>query len=292
MSFDVYQAVTDRLVAQLEKDVGEWRMPWHGEGLQLPKSVAGRHYRGINIPVLWVAAEAKGYASPIWATYRQWSETGAQVRKGERSTMVVVWKEFDATPKDDDDNGRRFVARAFNVFNAEQVDDFEAPTPDIIHLPDSERIAHLDAFFAGLGATVIYGGNRAFYRHKRNDGTGDEIHMPPFSSFFSAWHFYATLGHEHIHWVGAPDRLNREFGRFGDQAYSFEELVAEWGAAYLCAILGLDNEPRADHAAYMQGWLAILRKHPRAVFTAASKAQQAVDYLIGKQQQTEVDEAA
>ena len=116
--------------------------------------------------------------------------------------------------------------------------------------------------------------------------------MPPFSSFISAWHFYATLGHEHIHWVGAPDRLNREFGRFGDQAYSFEELVAEWGAAYLCAILGLDNEPRADHAAYMQGWLAILRKHPRAVFTAASKAQQAVDYLIGKQQQTGVDEAA
>jgi antirestriction protein ArdC len=284
---DIYQTITDRIVAQIEQGAGAWRMPWHTKHgateMQLPRNVvSGRAYRGVNVPMLWGAAQAFGYESPFWATYKQWSERSCQVRKGEKATMVVFWRTYKVDRDDSgDDEGddKRLVVRAYFVFNAAQVDGFsvetvtKGETPE--DLSEDQRIASADAFFAATGSTVRHGGNRAFYTTG-----GDFIQMPEFGQFDEPVSYYSTLAHEHTHWSGHKARLDRQFGaRFGDQAYAFEELVAELGAAYLCGVLGLANEPRADHAAYLDSWLKVLKGDKKAIFTAASRSQAAVDYL-------------
>jgi antirestriction protein ArdC len=249
----------------------------------LPVNVTGRAYRGINVPLLWATADAFGYASPIWGTYKQWQERGAQVRKGEKSTMIVFWKKLSYATKNDEgeeETSERLMARGYFVFNAAQVDGYVAkPTKAIGDLPESERIANAESFFTATGSTVRHGGNRAYYTT-----SDDHIQMPEFGQFRDGISYYSTLGHEHVHWTGHKARNNREFGkRFGDNAYAFEELVAELGAAFICAELGLTNEPREDHAAYIASWLGCLKADKRAIFTAASKAQAAADYLLGLQ---------
>jgi len=159
------------------------------------------------------------------------------------------------------------------VFNASQVDG--APASSHEDLPESERIAQAETFFNALSGTVIYEGDQAYYSNSE-----DAIHMPAFTKFKSAAGFYGTLAHEYGHWVGAPTRLNRDLtGRFNDQKYAMEELVAELTSAMLCAHLALPLEPRTDHAPYVQNWLTVLRNDTRAIFTAASKAQDAANYL-------------
>jgi antirestriction protein ArdC len=289
---DIYQTVTDRIVAMLEKGAGEFRCPWHhreGErsAISTPFNVTtGRAYRGVNVPLLWATADAFGYRSNLWGTYKQWHERGAQVRKDEKATMIVFWKTYQVETSDDDgDDGKRLTAKAYPVFNADQVDGYDAANTKpvarpIWELPESERAAGAETFFAEAGSVVRHGGNRAYYT------TGDDhIQMPEFAQFHNAQAYYATLAHEHVHWSGNKKRLDREFGkRFGDQAYAFEELVAELGSAFLCAQLGLENEPRQDHAAYLASWLRVLKDDKRAIFTAASKAQAAADYLQSLQE--------
>jgi antirestriction protein ArdC len=248
---DLYQTVTDRIVLMIERGADEWRMPWHaapaGESslpVAMPRNVTGRAYRGVNVPLLWAAAEAFGYASPVWATYKQWHERSAQVRKGEKSTLVIFWKWIEVANDDDgpdDDPATRLIARGYSVFNAAQVDGFDAKSiATKREVSEPERIDAAETFFCNSGAIVRHGGNRAFYTT-----AGDYIQMPEFRQFIAADRYYSVLAHEHVHWTGAEKRLNREFGkRFGDQAYAFEELVAELGAAFLCADLGLSNEPR------------------------------------------------
>jgi antirestriction protein ArdC len=298
---DIYQTVTDRLIMMLEKGAGEFRCPWHhrdGErsAIAMPINITGRVYRGINVPLLWATADAFGYRSTVWATYKQWQEQGAQVRKGEKAAMVVFWKKlsFVTGTKDEtgeDETSERMMARAYFVFNADQVDGYDASKPvarPIDDLPESERIVGAEAFFAATGSVIRHGGNRAYYT------TGDDhIQMPEFGQFHDGVAYYSTLGHEHVHWTGYKSRCHREFGkRFGDMAYAFEELVAELGAAFLCAQLGLSNEPRTDHASYLASWLRVLKDDKRAIFTAASKAQAAVDYLHSLQVDEEMRLAA
>lgn len=290
---DIYETVTSKIVAMIEAGAGEWRMPWHADpgkardGILMPVNLAsGKPYRGINVPLLWATADTFGYSSPVWATYKQWAEKGAQVRKGEKSSMIVFWKQV-ASRSDDDDSeperkhGHHMMARGYFVFNAGQVDGYDGKLPVKValpaELPEGQRIAAADAFFGRVGAIVRHGGNRAFY-----SPAGDFIAMPEFRQFLDAHGYYATLAHEHCHWTGAKTRCDRieAFGkRFGDEAYAFEELVAELGAAFWCASSGLSNEPRPDHAAYLASWLRTLNHDKRAIFTAASKAQAAVDYL-------------
>ena len=285
---DLYQSVTDRIVSMIERGTGDWRMPWHGStsgNISMPHNVTGRTYRGVNVPPLWAAAEAFGYASPVWATYKQWQERGAQVRKGEKSTLVIFWKRIEVAsePEDaggDGDSETRLIARGYAVFNAAQVDGFDPKSTDGMGKRSEPRpIDAAEAFFRNVRAIVRHGGNRAFYTT-----AGDYIQMPELRQFVAADRYYSTLAHEHVHWTGAANRLAREFGkRFGDKAYAFEELVAELGAAFTCADLGLSNEPRQDHAAYIASWLRVLKGDKRAIFTAASKAQAAADYLAGLQ---------
>lgn len=276
---DIYEQVTSALIAALEEGAGQYEMPWHA--LSSPVNAGSRKpYRGINILLLWAAAQKQKYTSNDWGTYRQWSELGGQVRKGERSTLIVFWKFFDTnketeeTPDEPQESARaRCMARAYHVFNAAQVDG--VPGKPAHSLSESERIANAEAFFQSLPGVVQVGGDRAYYSVDK-----DIICMPPFSQFKTAKGYYSVLGHEYAHFCGAASRLNRDLsGRFGDQSSAMEELIAEISAAMLCAHLQLALEPRVDHAPYLASWLKALRNDKRAIFAAASKAQETVTYL-------------
>jgi antirestriction protein ArdC len=275
---DVYEQITAALIAAIEEGTGTFEMPWHT--MSSPVNAANQKlYRGVNILMLWAAARKHNYSSHEWATYRQWSELGAQVHKGERSTIVVFWKFYDSETEEqheeveDTPTRPRCFARAYHVFNAAQVDGYETKPQNL--LSESERIAHAEAFFNALPATIKHGGDRAFY-----SPSGDYIQMPPFAQFKSADKYANTLLHELSHWSGAKTRLNRDLsGRFGDGSYAMEEMIASISASFLCADREIGSEPSADDAAYVSSWLQVLRQDQRAIFTAASKAQEAANYL-------------
>jgi antirestriction protein ArdC len=281
---DVYARVTAQIINAIEQGVGTWRMPWHTSGRYAfsPINVASKKpYRGINTVCLWAAAQAKGYERGEWATYQQWQDKGAQVRKGEKATLVVFWKfanDSGESQEDGTDSGRSrlLFTRGYSVFNAAQVDGYTPKADADIAMP--ERIAHAEAFFQAIRADLRHGGNQAFY-----SPASDHIQMPPFGAFAENVSYYSTLAHEHTHWTAPAARCNRQLGkRFGDNAYAAEELIAELGAAFTCAHLGLSTEPREDHAQYLASWLRVLKADSKAVFTAASKAQHATDWLIAR----------
>jgi antirestriction protein ArdC len=285
---ELFDQITDQLVADVEAGAAGWRMPWHAlADAGTPTSVDGRHYRGMNAVWLAMVADARDWSSGVWATYRGWQRHGAQVRRGEKATQVVLWKPTTAHATDTgagDDaeqagERRRLLGRAYSVFAAEQVDGADEivarRTGRLAERDTPERIAAADAYFAAVGATVVHAGNRAFYRPAT-----DTIHVPTLAQFDHAAHHAGTLAHEHVHWTGHPDRLARDLaGRFGSDSYAAEELVAELGAAMWCAQMGLSAVTRPDHAAYLAGWLRVLRADARALVTVASRAQAAVDHL-------------
>lgn len=281
--FDIHQHITNQIVAAVEKGAGEFRLPWHTGGAILsPKNVESKKpYRGVNIVALWAASEQRGFSSGIWGTYRQWAQAGAQVRKGEKSSYVVFYKEIqvgDDAAGESDESGRRLFARATPVFAAEQVDGYDLPV--IANPTPMQPIAAAEAFVAATGATVNHGGSRAYYR-----SSTDSIQLPPREAFVGTKTstapeaYYSTLLHELTHWTSHEQRCNRQLGkRFGDDAYAMEELVAELGAAFLCSEIGITAEPRIDHAQYLASWLTVLKADKRAIFTAASKASEAVAF--------------
>jgi antirestriction protein ArdC len=278
---DIYERVTRQIIEAMERGAGSYRMPWHVTGADrfAPANAASkRPYRGINVLLLWLLAEHHGYTSGEWATYNQWQALGAQVRKGEKAELVVFWRISERSREETDDqeepaSNRSILARGYHVFNAAQVDGYAPKAAPV--LSESERVESAERFFAGLGFNVEHGGNRACYSPEE-----DVIHMPPFSCFRNAASYYSVLGHEATHASGAKHRLDRDLKpRFAEESYAMEELVAELGAAFLCSALGLANEPRQEHAAYLTGWLKVLRQDKRAIFTAASQAQKAVDWM-------------
>lgn len=281
----VYQTLTDQIVAAIEAGAPRFEMPWH-RGHPRPVNVAsGNRYRGINVLALWVAQEARGYASGTWGTYRQWQAQGAQVRKGERASTVVFYKDVERDEEADGEPGRRaFVAVASGVFNAEQVSGHTAPETGAPVDP-VQVLDRVEAFVTATGARVETRGQSACYSPHQ-----DRILMPPRDRFVGSATsspteaYYSTLLHELTHWTGHPTRLNRSLkNRFGTEAYAMEELVAELGAAFLCADLAVSLVPRPDHAAYLQGWLTVLKRDTRALFTAASQASAASDHLFTRQ---------
>ena len=283
---DVYTRVTNKIIDAIEAGANRWEMPWHvPENTGYPvNALTGKAYRGVNVLTLWVESHLKGFADPTWATYKQWQDLGKQVSKGERSTTGVFWKRLDDNSEDAGDQEAeperghvRMMASAFSLFNACQTEGYEPPAQ--APKPNHERIDTAEAFFRAIGADIRHGGSKAYY-HPPND----YIQMPPFEAFRDPLTFYSTLGHESIHWSGAASRLDRDLkGRFGDESYAAEELIAELGAAFLASSLNLTPEPRPEHAAYIQSWLKILKNDNRAIFTAASHAQRAADFLHGKQ---------
>jgi len=281
--FDIHQHITNQIIAAIEQGVGEFQLPWHknrGDIFRPKNATTSQFYRGVNVLALWAASEQRGFNSGQWATYRQWASIGAQVRKGEKSTYIVFYKQLSANEETDE---ARLIARASPVFAAEQVDGYAPDLPEAGEPVDPIETA--EQFVTSTKATVIHGGDRAFYRR-----TTDDIHLPSREAFIgtatisATESYYATLLHELTHWTSHASRCDRELGkRFGDQAYAMEELIAELGAAFLCAELGIASETRPDHSQYLSGWLSVLQNDKRAIFTAASKASAACDFLRGLQ---------
>ena len=285
---DLHAEITQRLITAIEEGPGEPQMPWRRSTrpLWMPENaLTNAAYNGINILNLWVAAELRGFSSPVFATYKQWQELGAQVRKGAKSELVIFYKEFEVDTDDESDDGKRCVARASYVFNADEVEGYDAPgRPE--PLGPIARIEAADRFMASTGIPVAHGGERAFYRPST-----DTITMPDEGLFTGTATmtrdeaYYAVLLHEATHATGHKSRCDRDFSaRFKQDAYAAEELVAEIGSAFLCAELGITQDTRADHAQYIANWIVLLKNDPKAIFTAAAKASQAVAWL--KKQQT------
>jgi antirestriction protein ArdC len=290
----IYDRVTAKIIHGLEAGTRPWIKPWIETANSNPAVRPYRHdgqlYRGINTLILWSEAIERSYQSSCWMTYRQAQALGAQVRKGETATTIVYAGQVgstdkDAEPGDDPKPGARFL-RPYSVFNTEQIDEL----PDQMQIETSSdqapsditiRIERADAFIAATGANIRSGGNRACYIP-----SVDRIDMPIYGRFIdtptstAAESYYSTLLHEIVHWTSPPHRCDRKLGkRFGDQIYAGEELIAELGAAFLCADLDISVQTRPDTAAYIASWLKILRADNRAIFTAAALAQKAVDWL-------------
>jgi antirestriction protein ArdC len=283
---DIYTRITASIVTQLEDGVRPWARTWnsaHPAGpITRPLRHAGEPYSGINVLSLWASAMAHGFAAPIWMTYRQAGELRGQVRKGEKGSPVVYANALTRTDTDavSGDQVEKTIPylKGYTVFNVEQIDGLPSHyyAPQAPRCEPAVRIAHAESFFMATGAAISHGGNCAFYRPAT-----DSIQMPPFEAFRDAESYYATLAHEVTHWTAPAVRCDRqcEGKRFGSEGYAMEELVAELGSAFLCADLDLALEPREDHASYIANWLEVLNGDNRAIFTAASYAQRAADYL-------------
>lgn len=266
----LYQEITDQIIQQIESGTPPWRKPWTGSSTpSMPMRSTGETYQGINVLMLWMQANIKGYDCPKWVTFKQAKAMGGAVRKGEKGTKVVY---FNVIEKEDDQ--KIPFLKAYTVFNLEQCDGIEYEMPDPPVDLGTERSPYLDNYFERTGARIISDQNFKAYYH-----TGqDLIHMPPVSTFESVGRYYGTLAHETIHWTGAEKRLDR-FKKFSNkQEYAFEELIAEIGSCMLCAELGIT--PDIDQsAAYVESWLKALKNDNRLIFKAAAESQKAVNFI-------------
>ncbi len=287
---DIYTRITDKIVADLEQGLRPWLKPWsteHTAGkITRPLRHNGVPYKGINVIMLWSAAVAKGYSCPYWLTFKQALELGGNVRRGETGELVVYADRIKRTEIDaHGEECEREIPflKGYTVFNAEQCEGLPKQytiKPAAPALTPMQRLDGTDRFFAATGADIRQGGTRAYYAEG-----ADFVQMPPFETFRDAESYAATLAHELTHWTKHDKRLARDMGRvkWGDEGYAREELVAELGSAFLCADLGITPETREDHAAYIATWLKVLKDDKRFVFSAASHAQRAADYLHGLQ---------
>lgn len=282
----VYEKLTAQVIELMEEG-GDWLKPWVTSGR--PKNaVSGHHFTGGNFMVLQLVRSAHDYSSNLWATYKQWESIGAQVRKGEKGIGLVrvgtsvrctvcKWKGGRgqySCPAHPSNTKRSMFPVGFTVFHASQVDGFVEPEVETF---EHDPIEEAERFFAAVGADVRHGGDRAYF-----SPSADYIQIPERGQFRSAEGLYATIAHEHTHWTGHDDRLNRGLDRitkFGDPVYAREELVAELGSVFLCADLGVEHEVHEQHSAYLASWLKALKDDPSFIWKAASDAEKAVRFL-------------
>ena len=290
MARDIYQEVTDTILAQLEKGVRPWQRPWE-TGVEaekpaptLPLRHNGEPYRGTNVVLLWSAASERGYDKPTWMTYRQAQELGGNVRKGEKGVLVTfakTWTKKEVDPETGTEEEKEVpVMKGYTVFNVAQIDGlpqryYERKSEE---MSPAARIEGAEAWLQATGVELRHGGDKAYY-----SPAGDYVQLPSFAAFREPLGYYATAMHEITHWTRHPDRLDRNFGqkRFGDNGYAMEELTAELGSAFVGAETGIAPEVREDHAAYIGAWMAVMKDDKKAFFTAASHAAKAAEFLSG-----------
>jgi antirestriction protein ArdC len=284
MIMDIYEQVTANIVKALEAGSAPWLKPWSGKGgsgFEPYNGSSGRPYNGINLLILGCLP----YADNAFLTYKQAKALGGNVRKGEKGCMVIFWQFNRLTDSNGDAKTVPF-AKAYTVFNVEQcegiaTDSLKRPAPIVAGSTAVNDLA------ASHGAQVFHGGDKACFIPSQ-----DKILMPSAADFKSLGHYQSTLAHELVHWSGHDSRLKRDFsGRFGSEAYAFEELVAEIGSAFVCAQLGLALDG-LQHSDYLASWLKVLKADKRAIFTAASKAKQAAGFLLGDKQAVAESQAA
>lgn len=279
-----HQEITNHIIAALETaEANEWKCPWHRPALGWPvNALTEAKYRGSNTLSLWLMAHIHGYSSNKWGTYRQWQKLDSHVKRGEKAARIILYKQIEKETDDGDKQTSR-IYQTHCVFNANQIvgwtdcenTDASAEQDSIIPVEAAEQ------FIKAVDANTKIGGITASYNCKT-----DKITMPDQSKFVGSdtsetW--YATLLHELVHWTGHKTRLNR----FGESTantkdYAFEELIAEFGSAFLCKELGITNSIRADHVHYLKHWLQLLKEDDRAVFRASAKASTAVEFLHKK----------
>lgn len=293
---DLYQQITDQIVEALEQGTVPWQRPWNNNLPQMAipcNGESGRLYSGINVLLLWMSAIRKGFTQRKWVTFQGANHLGGQVRPGEKSTVIIFYKQSMFEEKDDegnivfDENGEPKIKssvfiRGHHVFNIEQCEGLERyyeefPEPelseDMLPRPD------LDVLPAKMGIPLYNKvENRACYIPGR-----DCIVMPDFTKFNTADDYYATLLHECGHATGHQDRLNREgitnFSKFGSERYAFEELIAELTSAFTCAHVNIHNNI-SQNAAYIESWIKALKADKKAIFRASSQAREATQFLL------------
>lgn len=274
---DIKQEVTDRIIERLE-NVGEFEMPFPTFGARNFKS--GHVYKGINQILIGLS----GYTSPYWGTPKQWMKAGANI-KGAKTTRIVFWnKKVYEDEKTGEEKFYMYPIWHF-ILNSEQVTGWEAPAKEA--LGDAEAIEKADSFFKNVSVETFYASGRACY-----SPSDDKIQMPPMGDFkatktsSATETFYSTLAHENVHATMHKKRCDRNM-----DCYASEELVAEIGAAILCSKLEISNQVRDDHIAYIKSWLKKLKNDKQFIFTASSKAQEAVEWME-KQQKDVLSKAA
>ncbi|UPT67647.1 MAG: zincin-like metallopeptidase domain-containing protein [Sphingobacteriales bacterium JAD_PAG50586_3] len=283
---DIYTTITNKIIADLEKGNLTWRKPWdtskYASKINRPLRWNNIPYTGINTIMLWATAADNAYTSEYWMTFNQAKELGGGVIKGEKGATVVYADKM--TKEEENEAGEKETKqipflKTYTVFNANQIEglpeEYYKPNEQPVK-PLAERIEALEEFFAATKANIVVGGDKAAYFE-----TSDKIHIPHIMHFATSESYYATLAHELTHWTKHPNRLNRDFGRkkWGDIGYAKEELVAELGSCFLSADLGLHPHRGEESAAYIQSWLEVLKNDKKFIFTAASFAQRAVEYI-------------
>lgn len=281
---DVRQEVTDRIIEIMERGTEAWRKTWsvaaaHGMPINGATGVA---YRGVNVLTLWLAAQEQGFGSCRWMTFKQASMCGGQVRRGERGTQIVFYQMKERAEENDrgEEEVRRFpMLKTFTVFNVTQIDGLPEHLADQVHdlSPDPFSPDELaEQTIQATGASISHGGDRAAYSPNL-----DQIVMPVPEAFETPENYYSTCLHELAHWTGHPSRLSRDLsGRFGDEAYAMEELIAELGAAFCAGSLGFIDATVEGHASYLDSWIRVLKSDKTAIFTAAAQAQAAHDFIM------------
>jgi len=295
---DLYQSVTDTVIAEMERGCVPWVQPWGNVDSAAPVGLpanahTGRNYSGINILLLWGAAIETARTTQIWLTFKQALALGGNVRKGERGTTIcyadsfIPKKEQARAASEGVDPQRVGFLKRYTVFNIDQCEGLteelyvgSAPLPECETIPLAERL------IAATGADFRIGGDKAFYVPSR-----DFIQVPPQPAFFEQINYYRTCFHELGHWTGHKSRLARDMkSRNGTKDYAREELVAEMASAFVCAALSI--QPTVHHTDYLGSWLEVLREDKRAIFRAASLASKAADYILASENETNAETQA
>jgi len=288
MAKNAYEIVADSIISQLENNVAPWRKDWVASGYSPLSLSSKKAYKGMNSWLLSFRAMSENYTSPWWGTYKQITEQGGSVRKGEKGTPVVLWKQFDA-PTETNADKKAVVMRYFTVFSAEQAE-WEKGAPHYETLKTRTEVETLESaeklltdYFARDNAPKLaYGGDRAYY-----SPSGDNIQLPERLAFETSGGFYSTAFHEMGHSTGHRTRLNRdgvvENHYFGSETYSEEELVAEFTAAFLSSETGILPATLDNSTAYIKSWLKVLKNEPKMLVKAVGRAQKAANYIINKE---------
>lgn len=291
---DLYQEITDKIISVLEQGTKPWSCPWDRSGeFTLPiNHSSDEFYKGINVCLLWMEQETRGFSSSRWMTYKQASVKGGQVRKGETGTTIIFYKPWDKETGELDEKGQAVIEkipmlRSFTVFNLDQIDGIELPEQAPL-TGGFNPIEAAEKVLKASGVTVHERGTRAFYRPST-----DEITMPERERFTTANDYYATALHELTHATQHKSRCDRQPYETNVRkgAYAFEELVAELGANFCMAGLGLSGEVQ-DHAAYIDHWLSVLKEDKKAIFKAAAQAQKAHEWIECATEQFNAQQAA
>lgn len=293
---ETYERVTASILSLIESgELLPWQKPWKGESEWARSMSSRKQYNGINRWILTLTAQANGW-SPWFGTYKQITEQGGQVRKGEKSTMVILWKPMRGTDKVTGIEKSFMMLKTFNVFSASQADGLpekfytKPEVADFAADQDAETV--LCDYFTRENITVTWGGDQACYSPRT-----DAIRLPNQATFVSSDHYYATAFHEAGHSTGAEKRLNRpgvaDFDHFGSHQYSREELVAELSSALVLGTLGLDKPNMvANQAAYLKSWSKVLKDDPQAFVWAAGRAEKAANLILGVEAPEAPQEAA